>query len=96
MDIWDIKRTQKNDLHPTMKPIELCEKIINDWSKKEDIVLDLFWWSWSTMVASHQLNRKCYMSELDTKYVQTIVNRMIKLDPTLEIKRNWQPYTLQP
>lgn len=92
MDIWEIKRTQKNDLHPTMKPIELCEKIISDWSKKDDIVLDLFWWSGSTMVASHQLNRKCYMMELDPKYVQTIVNRMIKLDPTLEIKRNWQPY----
>jgi len=92
MDIWEIKRTQKNDLHPTMKPIELCEKIISDWSKKDGIVLDLFWWSGSTMVASHQLNRKCYMMELDPKYVQTIVNRMIKLDPTLEIKRNWQPY----
>ena len=44
-------------------------------------------------VACHQLNRKCYMSELDPKYVQTIVNRMQKLDPSLEIKRNWLPYT---
>ena len=42
MDIWEIKRTQKNDLHPTMKPIELCEKIITDGSKKDDLVLDLF------------------------------------------------------
>ena len=92
MDIWEIKRTQKNDLHPTMKPIELCEKIITDWSKKDNIVLDLFWWSGSTMVACHQLNRKCFMSELDPKYVQTIINRMIKLDSTLEIKRNWVHY----
>ena len=44
-------------------------------------------------VACHQLNRKCYMSELDPKYVQTIVNRMQKLDPSLVIKRNWLPYT---
>jgi hypothetical protein len=44
------------------------------------------------MVASHQLNRKCYWIELDPKYCQTIVNRMIKLDSTLIIKRNWVPY----
>lgn len=89
MDIWDIKRTQKNELHPTMKPIELCEKIINDWSKKGDKVLDLFLWSGSTMVASHQLKRRCFGCELDPKYCDVIVNRMRKLDSTLVIKRNW-------
>lgn len=83
------------NLHVTQKPIKIPEKAITHSSKKDDIVLDLFWWSGSTMVASHQLNRKCYMMELDPKYVQTIVNRMIKLDPTLEIKRNWQPYSLE-
>lgn len=87
-DIWSIARTQKNDLHPTMKPIPLCEKAINDASKLNDIVLDLFLGSGSTMVASHQLKRKCYGMELDPKYCDVIVKRMIKLDDTLTIKLN--------
>jgi len=90
-DIWEFDR-QPPTIHPTMKPIELVSKAVQDVSEKNDIVLDLFWWSGSTMVACHQLNRKCYMSELDPKYVQTIVNRMTKLAPELEIKRNWQIY----
>ena len=88
MDVWDIPRTQKNELHPTMKPIPLCEKAINDASRINDLVFDLFLGSGSTMVASHQLKRKCYGMELDPKYCDVIVARMIKLDSTLEIKRN--------
>jgi len=87
-DVWDFQRTLKNDLHPTMKPIPLCEKAIGYSSKKENIVLDLFLGSGSTMVASHQLKRKCYGMELDPKYCQVIIDRMKKLDPSLEIKRN--------
>jgi DNA modification methylase len=93
-DIWEFQRTLKNDLHPTMKPVPLIEKALKSSSKEWMKVLDLFWWSGSTMVVCHQLNRKCYMSELDPKYVQTIINRMIKLNPTLEIKRNWAPYKI--
>jgi site-specific DNA-methyltransferase (adenine-specific) len=92
MDIWDIKRTEKNELHPTMKPIPLCEKAINDGSKQKDLVLDLFLESGSTMVASHQLKRKCYGMELDPKYCDVIVNRMIALDPSIEIKLNGKPF----
>ena len=88
MDIWDIERTKKNELHPTMKPIPLCEKAISDGSKKEDKVLDLFLGSGSTMVASHQLKRKCYGMELDCRYADVIVKRMLKLDKTLNIKKN--------
>ena len=88
MDIWEIPRAQKNELHPTMKPIPLCEKAINDASKLNDIVLDLFLGSGSTMVASHQLKRKCYGMELDPKYCDVIIKRMIKLDPSLKITRN--------
>ena len=91
MDIWEIPRTQKNELHPTMKPIPLCEKAISDASKIEDKVLDLFLGSGSTMVASHQLKRKCYGMELDPKYCQVIVDRMKNLDPTLVIKKNGVP-----
>ena len=77
-DIWDIQRTQKNDLHPTMKPIALCEKAINNSSVKNDNVLDLFGGSGSTLIACEQLNRKCYMMELDEKYASVIVDRWEK------------------
>jgi DNA modification methylase len=77
-----------------MKPIPLCEKAINNSSKNNDLILDLFLGSGSTMVASHQLKRKCYGMELDPKYCQVIIDRMIKLDPTLRIKRNGEPYVI--
>ena len=91
--IWLWKEDTKNRVHPTQKPVSLINIFINEWGKDIKLVVDLFWWSGSTMVACHQLNRKCYMSELDPKYVQTIVNRMQKLDPSLLIKRNWVPYS---
>lgn len=74
-DIWNIQRTQKNDLHPTMKPIALCAKAIENSSKKEDIILDFFGGSGSTLIASEQLNRKCYAMELDPKYCDVIIKR---------------------
>jgi len=74
--------------HPTQKPVLLFTNIFNDFSKDNDLIADLFLGSGSTMVASHQLKRKCYGMELDTKYCDVIVKRMIKLDPTLVIKRN--------
>ena len=71
--------------HPTQKPIYVVEHFIN---KENGSILDLFLGSGSTMVASHQLNRKCYGMELDPKYCQVIIDRMKKLDPTIKIKRN--------
>jgi DNA modification methylase len=87
-DIWEFQRTLKNDLHPTMKPIPLIENALNNSSKQGMKVLDLFLGSGSTMVASHQIKRKCYGMELDPKYCQVIVDRMKKLDPSLVIKKN--------
>jgi len=75
MDIWDIKRTSKNELHPTMKPIELCEKGLKDGSIKSQLVLDLFLGSGSTLIAAEKLNRKCYGMELDEKYCDVIIER---------------------
>jgi DNA modification methylase len=76
-------------VHPTQKPIQLISEILQHFKKvKSELVLDLFLGSGSTMVASHQLKRKCYGMELDPKYCQVIIDRMKKLDPTLVIKRN--------
>jgi hypothetical protein len=72
--------------HPTMKPLKVMEWCINYLDEKP--ILDIFLGSGSTMVASHQLKRKCYGMELDPKYCQVIIDRMKKLDETLIIKRN--------
>jgi 16S rRNA G966 N2-methylase RsmD len=79
-------------VHPTQKPIKLCSDILNNLSKLNQIIVDLFLGSGSTMVASHQLKRKCYGMELDPKYCQVIIDRMIKLDPELVIKKNGELY----
>ena len=75
MDIWEIKRTAKNDLHPTMKPVELIEKALEDASKSGNVVLDLFGGSGSTMIACEKLGRKSRLMELDPKYCDVIVTR---------------------
>lgn len=76
----------KTRVHPTQKPVGLFGDIFNDF--KFDTCFDGFLGSGSTMVASHQLKRKCYGMELDPKYCQVIIDRMRKLDPSLIIKKN--------
>jgi len=85
-DVWQTKR-QRNTVHPTMKPIELIEMALNDNTDKKNIY-DAFLGSGSTMVAAHQLKRRCYGMELDPKYCQVIIDRMRKLDTNLKIKKN--------
>ena len=75
MDIWRIKRTPKNDLHPTMKPVELVEKAILDGSQVNGIVLDLFGGSGSTMIAAEKQGRCARLMEVDPKYCDVIVKR---------------------
>jgi site-specific DNA-methyltransferase (adenine-specific) len=65
---------------------------ITNSSKQGDIVADAFGGSGTTMVACHQLQRKAYLVEFDPKYCKVIIDRMLKLDPTLEVKRNGKPY----
>lgn len=65
----------KNDLHPTMKPINLMAKLIRNSSEESEIVLDLFGGSGSTLIACEQLNRKCYMMEYDPRYADVIIDR---------------------
>jgi site-specific DNA-methyltransferase (adenine-specific) len=85
--VWELKKESKNEYHPTQKPVELPERAMKNSSKENDIILDVFGGSGSTMVAAHQLNRKGYLVELDPKYCQVIVDRMRKLDPSLKIKK---------
>ena len=73
--VWDIDKEKKCDLHPTMKPIELVGRAIKNSSKKDNIVLDCFGGSGSTLIACEQLNRKCYMIELDPHYCDVILQR---------------------
>lgn len=68
-------RPLRNAEHPTMKPVGLCGYLIGNSSKEGDIVLDLFGGSGSTLIACEQLNRICYMMELDPVYVDVIKNR---------------------
>lgn len=85
--LLEVNRSREG-LHPTMKPIELISNQLQIGSNTGGIVVDFFLGSGSTMVASHQLKRKCYGMELDPKYCQVIVDRMRKLDSTIKIKRN--------
>ena len=74
-DIIRENKPLKNDIHPTMKPIKLLAKLISNSSNKGDIVLDLFGGSGSTLMACEQLDRICYTSELDPRYVDVIIER---------------------
>jgi site-specific DNA-methyltransferase (adenine-specific) len=86
--VWEFPKDKQNDYHLTQKPIPVVERALNNSSKINDLIYDCFLGGGSTMVASHQLKRKCYGMELDPKYCQVIIDRMKKLDPSLEIKRN--------
>ena len=84
---------QKDEkVHHTQKPIELVTQFVELSSLKNNLLFEPFTGSGSTMVAAHQLGRKCYGMELDPKYCQVIVDRMRKLDPSLEIKQNGKLY----
>jgi len=74
-DVWYFNKPVKNDLHPTMKPVELVERAIHNSSKSRDIVLDLFGGSGSTLIACEKSHRSARLMELDPKYVDVIVRR---------------------
>lgn len=77
--IWNFNKPTRNDLHPTMKPVELIEKAINNSSQYNQIVLDVFLGSGSTLIACENTNRICYGLEIDPVYVETTIQRWEKL-----------------
>lgn len=86
--VLNFDRPQRNAEHPTMKPIPLIAYQMGNSSKADDIVADGFGGSGTTMVAAHQTKRRCRMMELDPRYTEVIVRRMITFDKSLKIKRN--------
>lgn len=76
--VIDEKKPLKADLHPTMKPVPLIGKLIQNSSRPEDKVLDLFGGSGTTLIASEQLGRQCYIMEYDPKYADVIIERWEK------------------
>ena len=73
--IWEITRTHINDLHPTMKPVALCERAILNSSKRGQVVLDLFGGSGSTLIAAEKNGRKAALVELEPAYCDVIIKR---------------------
>ena len=86
--VINFDKPSRNAEHPTMKPVKLISYQIENSSKKGDIVYDGFLGSGTTMLASHQLKRKCYGIEIDPIYCQVIINRMKEFDEDLVIKIN--------
>lgn len=76
--IYEDKPT-KNDIHPAMKPVKLMARLIKNSTKQEQLVLDLFGGSGSTLIACEQINRKCFTMEYDPKYCDAILDRWEKL-----------------
>ena len=74
-DVWQIKKPQKNDLHPTMKPVELVERALRNSSRPGDVVLDPFGGSGTTLIAAEKSGRVARLMELDPKYADVIVRR---------------------
>jgi DNA modification methylase len=75
-NVWELPKDQLNTYkHPTQKPVGLGAKAINNSSKQDDIILDLFGGSGSTLIAAEQTNRTCYMMEIDPKYCDVIRTR---------------------
>lgn len=74
-DVWDFDRPTKSEEHPTMKPVGLVARAVQNSSKKDNLVLDLFGGSGTTLIACEQTDRSCCMMELDPKYVDVIIER---------------------
>ena len=80
------------EFHSCPKPVKLYGQLVEAFAELDHLIFEPFCGSGTTMIASHQMKRVCYAMEMSEKYCQVIVDRMQKLDPTLEVKRNGQSY----
>lgn len=96
--VWTVSKDASiNYVHPTQKPVKLSAIAIENTTKENEKVLDLFGGSGSTLIACEQLNRKAYLMELETKWVQVIIERYLKFTGEEKIKINgktvnWEEY----
>ncbi len=74
-DVWFFNKPVSNDLHPTMKPVELVQRAVENSSKSRDIVLDPFGGSGSTLIACEKTGRFACLIELDPNYCDVIIRR---------------------
>lgn len=81
--VWEYDKPKTNDLHPTMKPVPLVARAINNSSRRGERVLDLFGGSGTTLIAAEELKRKALLMELDERYADVIVRRYLKLTGNL-------------
>lgn len=82
----------KNDLHPTMKPVELLEQLISNSSQRDGVVFDTFLGSGSTLIACEKVYRRCFGIELSPQYIDVILARWTKLtskDPVRDDGVTW-------
>ena len=86
--VVDFDKPTKSELHPTMKPVGLVEHFIQNSSREKELVVDLFGGAGSTLIASINTNRTCYLMELDEKYAQVIVQRYVDYTNNPKIKIN--------
>ena len=80
------------EFHSCPKPVKLYGQLVEAFAELDHLIFEPFCGSGTTMIASHQMKRVCYAMEMSEKYCQVIVDRMQKLDPTLEVKINGQSY----
>jgi DNA modification methylase len=84
-DVWSIPRESTAYVHPTQKPVALAIRALSNSSNRNDIVLDLFGGSGSTLIAAQETNRTAYLMELDPHYVDVICARFQKLTGVLPV-----------
>lgn len=96
--IWNFDKPKRNANHPTSKPLDLLSYPIGNSTQENGVVIDTFGGSGSTMMACEQMNRICYMMELDEKYASVILRRYVENTNNAEgvfVERNGRkiPYT---
>lgn len=92
--VWEANRANRNEWHPTQKPVELGERAIRNSSPQGGIVLDLFGGSGSTLIAAHGTGRRAYLMELDPRYCDVICRRYAEHTGTVPVlEATGEPFT---
>src|SRR4030095_2129120 len=77
--VWDVPKIGDNEMHPTIKPVELPARAMKNSTCETDIVVDTFLGSGTTLIACEQLNRRCYAMEISPEYVAVAIQRWVDL-----------------